>query len=239
MNHGFASADCVVYTAITRGYDRLSQIPPGWREEAQFIAMMEEPESVEGWTVVPLEREFSDPCRNAKKPKILPHRYFPSARYSLWVDGSIAIKSRRALHEVLTESLGGRDLGVFRHRCRSCTYEEAEACIAAGKDDPELIARQAQKYRSESYPDHAGLAECCVLFRRHTERTADFNEAWYAQILQHSRRDQLSFMYVANQLGFVPNWLTGTIARNEHFSRNRHLAPTPHPAGAGVSRSSA
>ncbi len=215
----------VVYTAVTPGYDRLKPPPELWLKEAEFVAFLDEPTTVPGWQSRPIYRRFRDPCRNAKIHKLLPHKYFPEAEYSLWIDGTIGIKSPLPLRRWPQTYLRHHDLALFKHRLRNCVYQEAHACLALGLDDPKKIHRQIQRYFDEGYPVENGLAECMVLFRRHTRAMQRFDEAWYDAIKTGSRRDQLSFNYVAHQLGFQYNYLPGKIWDNPHFTRGRHLAP--------------
>jgi hypothetical protein len=51
-----------------------------------------------------------------------------------------------------------------------------------------------------------------------------FNEAWYAEIRRHSRRDQLSFDYMAQKLGLKYNVFPGTLISNPYFERHPHNA---------------
>ena len=46
-----------------------------------------------------------------------------------------------------------------------------------------------------------GLVEAPVILRRHTAAIRALNEAWWAELVRGSRRDQLSFNYVAWKLG--------------------------------------
>jgi hypothetical protein len=217
--------DFVVYTAITRGYDDLARPLDLWREEADFVAFMETPAATPGWEIRPIYRRFRDPCRNAKIHKILAHRYFPKAKYSLWMDGSMVACSPLPLSIWVKQYLSGRDLAVFRHRCRNCIYQEAARCLTGGLDASTVIARQMRRYRRAGYPVHNGLAECTVLFRRHTKEMNRLNEAWYREVHAYSKRDQLSFNFVAHQLGFRYALLPGNTLDNEHCIWLEHKRP--------------
>src|SRR5438270_10698084 len=125
----------IVYTAVTGSYDSVAAPPLDWGREAEFVAFLEKMQPTQGWSVRPLELISDDPCRNAKRPKILPHEYFPDAEYSIWIDGSISIKAVVLVGKFVLECLQKNDLALFRHRRRSCIYEEAEACINSNKDN--------------------------------------------------------------------------------------------------------
>ena len=195
---------CVVYTSITGGYDSLKPVPPRWSAQADFVAYVDRPLAANGWNLRPAARAHVDPCRNAKVHKIVPEDLFATYDYSVWVDGSVGITSATSLPGMLENLLATADFAVFRHRSRGCIYEEAEACIRAAKDDPELIRQQVTRYRAEGYPERNGLCECTVLVRRHTPAVVDFCRRWHGEIAAGSRRDQLSFNYVARRCGLEP-----------------------------------
>jgi hypothetical protein len=124
----------------------------------------------------------------------------------------------------IDEYLGENDLAVCKHWLRDCVYQEGFTCLKWGWDSSKLIKRQMQKYHDDGYPAHNGLAECTVILRRHTKAVQKFNEAWYREITVGSRRDQLSFNYVAHKLGFKYSHLPGTIHNNPHFRWLSHIA---------------
>jgi len=226
----------VVYTAITQGYDTLKEPPPTWRRAANFVAFMEDPGSAATtWEFRPICREFGDPCRNAKIHKILSHEYFPEADYSLWIDGTINILSTLPLAEWPEQYLKNHDLAVFKHCAQNCAYKEAKLCMMGHLDDPVVIERQMQRYFEQGYPMNNGLAECSVLFRRHTPQIKKLNECWWEEIRNHSRRDQLSFNFVAYQLGVTYFQLPGQLkfkgraGGNPHFQKSRHTAHHSQP----------
>lgn len=212
----------VVYTAIANNYDTLKRAPGLWLGEARFVAFLDSAPRDLGWEVAPVYRRFRDPCRNAKIHKALPHRYFPDAEYSLWIDGSVVITPLLTFGELVRESLKDSDLAVYRHRYRQCIYQEGAWCLANQMDRPEIISRQMQRYYDEGYPANNGLAHCLLIFRRHTKKIQRFNERWYAEIKSHSRRDQLSFNYAAHQLGVKITYLPGSISANPHFRLSAH-----------------
>jgi len=216
--------DIVVYTAISSGYDNLKVVPDSWRGNARFVAFLDETptENNHGWEIQPLPRESSDPCRCAKKPKILPHLFFPNANYTLWIDGALVIKSSLPLPQWVNEYLSRHDLAVFSNDYYDCIYKEARMCRRSGLDYPQVIHEQMERYRAEGYPENNGLVDCGVIFRRTSEANTRFNLMWYREIMTGSRRDQLSFNYVAHKLKMTYELLPGTYYKNPHFQWTRH-----------------
>jgi hypothetical protein len=229
--------DIAVYTAIAGRYDRLKAPPRLWRQSADFVAFLDYQERHRDWEIRPTARISDDPCRNAKIHKILCHRYLPGVEFSVWIDGCIKITSTTPLRKFIRESLGHADLAVFPHRLRDCVYDEAAACLRQEKDVAGTIIRQIRRYRREGYPAHHGMTESCVLIRRHSRKMMLFCEAWHQEISSNSRRDQLSFNYVAKQFGLKYRLLPGTIADNPHFRRLPHGSKyEPQPADAQFRR---
>ncbi len=223
------STDLIVYTAIAGKYDSLKPVLPLWQNEVQFVAFMDKPQRVPGWQIRPIHDAFDDPCRNAKIHKILPHKYFPEAKYSLWIDGCIRLKSNLPFRCWIEEYLKNSDLALCKHWCRNCVYQEGAACLKFNLDAPEVINRQMNKYYFEGYPANNGLAECTVILRRHTKAVERLDELWYKEIVEGSRRDQLSFNYVAHRLGVEYAQLPGTIRSNPHFYWLQHVARRSKP----------
>ena len=212
----------VVYTAITAQYDDLKEPPLNVFNNARWVAFTDCKSSSQIWHMEQIHSGYADPCRNAKIHKVLPHVYFPDATYSLWIDGSVQPKPSFDLNEMIENYLGGHDLAVFKHHARDCAYSEAETCIRLKKDDIDIIERQMLRYEYEGYPRKNGLAECTVLLRRHTESIRSFNETWWQEIQNHSRRDQLSFNYVAWKLRLKYCCMNGSIKNNAFFVKVPH-----------------
>jgi hypothetical protein len=215
----------VVYTAITGEYDRLKD-PAGTAAGADFVAFVDEPTrsamTSRVWRPRDVHAEFRDPVRNAKIHKILSHVYFPDVEYSLWLDGSVAMRSTDSIRWLVEVHLADCDLVVFRHSKRDCVYQEASICLQRRLDDPAVIWDQIRRYTKEGHPSNAGLAECTVVLRRHTAAVKAFNEAWWEEITRGSTRDQLSFPYVARKVGLHYGTFPGTISSNPLFGRERH-----------------
>lgn len=218
-----------LYTAFSKGYDVLQPRPAHWHTTVDCTAFLEEKprNPVPGWQIKPLDQSQTDPCRKAKIHKILSHVYFPDHEYTLWVDGCIAITTPFYFADLIEDYLGRSDIVVFKHRRRQCIYAEAKECIAQKKDAPAVIRRQMKMYRADGYPEDNGLIEGCVILRRHSRKIIRFNEMWYDIITRYSRRDQLSFNYVAHQLKMKVRYWPGNYSFNPHFTYKAHTDYVP------------
>lgn len=201
-----------VVTAITGGRDKLK--PQAQIEDADLVAFLDSRTECLGWGVRPACSISSDPVRNARHHKVLVHQWLPHLEYSLWIDGNVTLTIDGRLSSLAELYLKDADIAVFRHRVRSCIYDEAVACTEQKKDDPDVIQRQIERYRREGYPRFRGLAETAIVLRRHSARTAAFCECWWDEISQGSRRDQLSFDYVAWKTGMHYACLPGKLSDN-------------------------
>ena len=186
----------IVYTAIFGQIGDKLRPPQNTSSDVAYIAYLdvEEVPEVEGWEVRRPAWHHPDARRKARKHKLLSHRLYPEADYTLWLDGCFTPVVDP--WELVDRYLQDSDLCVFRHAQRKCVYQEVEACVRLRKDDPRVMRAQISRYRREGYPYHNGLAETGALLRRHTEKIREFNEAWWRELSQNSLRDQLSFDYV-------------------------------------------
>ncbi|WP_409034202.1 glycosyltransferase domain-containing protein [Roseateles saccharophilus] len=155
------------------------------------------------------------PRRNARRHKILSQDY-TDTQYSIWVDSNVALRVPAAV--LVDEYLHSSDIAVFSHSSRSCTYEEAKRCMELEIDSSDLMSGQMEKYRADSFPENYGLAETTVVVRRNSARVSGFNARWWAEVCQHSVRDQLSFMYVVRSTNLAVHFIRPTKYLNSHFS---------------------
>lgn len=211
----------VVYTAIIGGYDTLNE-PLVKPAGVDFVCFTDRDIKSETWEIRKVIPLYKDNTRTARKYKVLAHRWFSDYDISIWLDGNKTI-----VGDVLKyiEYLGDSELALFDHmKCfdkRNCVYDEATAILNFGKinsqktphkgignwkDNPSVILEQMKKYASNGYPKHNGLSFTCGLVRKHNSKfICNLMEDWWTEIKYGSKRDQLSFDYVAwkNKFNFV------------------------------------
>ena len=81
-------AQSVIYTAIFGGVDKLAEpkcVPPG----CDFVCFTNADVTSKVWDVRVMNRLHDDPVRDAKRYKVLPHRFLKEYESSVWVDGNI------------------------------------------------------------------------------------------------------------------------------------------------------
>lgn len=178
--------DITVYKSVTGDFDRLEDHLEDFT--ANYVAFTDKESDT--WDVRKPYDKFKDNRRNSRIQKIMPHLFFDTT-YSIYLDGNIDLKV--PAQQLIDEYLKDKDVAVIRHIGRDCVYEEAEACQQLGKGDPLELAEQIKEYARTGWKEHAGLAECGVIIRRHTPEVAQWNEKWWAQYCRFSERDQISF----------------------------------------------
>jgi len=164
------------------------------------------------WEIRLVTPKSDDTRREARRLKVLSHRYFPKAEYILFHDGNIRFNMDRPLRW-----LKQHDMALCAHPERDCIYEEAEICIKSRKDNEGIIRAQMARYKEGGYPENAGLVATTVLLRRHTEAVRRFNERWWEEISKGSVRDQLSFNYVCREFGMGYDIIPGHVFHNQRF----------------------
>ena len=210
----------ILYTTIFGGYDDITKpnLPVGW----DWKCFSEE-------NSIPL---YTDNTRNAKKFKVLPHRYLQNYEYSIFIDGNMYVVGN--VDELIEKYLSDSNIAFFDHNKnrmdpRDCIYDEYNAIMNLGKNDPnqnfkdnpQVMYDQVKRYQDEGYPSHNGLITGMVILRRHNEKDCiRVMEDWWTEIKYGSKRDQLSFNYVAWKNNTKFNYMDGDSRNNEYFTRD-------------------
>jgi len=224
----------VVYTAIFGKKDVLHD-PLVRPIGVDFVCFTDQPLSSSVWRVVRVSPPEKDSTRSARKYKILAHKFLPEYDMSMWVDGNVLVKGD--VREFLEKYLSVNNFAVFDHaQCPdmpiSTLAEHEERLLAmerAGKhqEDPDLMHRQGEAYRADGYPDDRGLAWTLVLLRRHNAPdVVRAMDAWWQELVRWSKRDQISFNYVAWKTGLLFSYIPLDGMDNPYTKRlNHYLRP--------------
>lgn len=221
----------VVYTSVFGGYDKVTE------------------QSSDGWDWKCFSEDnslslYEDNNRNAKRFKVLPHRYLQDYEYSIFIDGNMDVRGN--LDELIDKYLGDSNVAFFSHNnnhldARNCAYQEAQTILDLGaknmkltpdrgmlnyKDNPKIIVKQFERYAKLGYPQNNGLITGMVILRRHNESDCiKTMEDWWTEIKYNSKRDQLSFNYCAWKNNLKFNYMDGDSRDNKYFYRstNAHI----------------
>jgi len=218
----------VIYTAIFGDYDYL-EIPKYVPKGFDFICFTDTDFKSDFWDVRKVIPLYKDSTRNARRYKLLPHRYLSEYNISIWMDGNFLI--RDDVNEMIDKYLSDKNFACHDHRnCqldpRGCVYQEAEAIFQLGnndankrfKDDPKIIEQQMNKYFNNGYSKNNGLIVSGILLRKHNEEDVKITmEKWWEELKYGSKRDQLSFDYSAWKTDLKFNYISGDIRDNKYF----------------------
>ena len=133
---------------------------------------------------------------------------------SFYIDANVKLRGdpARLRAECAAEPLS---FFCFRHPERDCLYAEAELVIRQDYDDERRVREQIDHYRMAGFPGHSGLIAGGALLRRHHEaEVIGLGEEWYEHVLRFSKRDQLSFNFVAWRRAFRHGFLPGGLRDN-------------------------
>jgi hypothetical protein len=206
----------VIYTAIFGGKDRLWQ-PRVISDDARYICFTDSVDlTSDVWEIMCSRSTGEDPCRTAKRLKILAHEHLDCQR-SVWIDANLEII------DDITKLFARFDepLAFFCHDKRGCVYDEALECIRRGLDHPALIDATVDMLRLKGYPARAGLLKGGVIFRRHTPDVDRFNHQWWQLVSRGSRRDQLTLPFALQSLR-IPRAIFRERELHQLFHYHRH-----------------
>lgn len=207
----------IVYTAITGSYETLRD-PDIIDKNIIYVCFTDTPvwnklANNTVWIIRKISKSNLDPTKLARQIKTMPHLYLKEfeCETSIWIDGNINIIGD--IFELI-KSYKNNNFICFKHYERSCAYQELNACIEQAKDNPDIMKEQMKTYIANGFPEHMGLVETNVLIRKHFDpNVIRLMEAWWNEIHQYSKRDQLSFPYVCWRQHFSPTLMGEDNAR--------------------------
>ena len=161
------------------------------------------------WTIMKLEpkiifSEISDRRKRIKTQryyKTHPHLFFKNYDLSIYIDATYEIRGKLDdfLLRILTPN---KSIYILEHPERNNIYNESNAIVLLLKDFQKNTIPIIKRYKKEKFPDDNGLAETCLIVRKHKDfKCIYFMEKWFQEIKNNSHRDQLSFNYIFWKLG--------------------------------------
>lgn len=195
----------VGYTCITGHYEKWKAIPGDFTGFDRLVLFSNRSKR-KGWEMHP----FVSPPRVKSSHdinryhKFFPHRLFPQAQFSVYLDGNVAYDGHvmdlvNHVHE------SGAALGIFTHPDRRTLTQEAEACERLGKFDAHdrtRIDTQLQCYRDDGFDPDRPIGTNYLIVRDHSHPALPMcMSLWWSQIFEFTKRDQLALPYVLWKIG--------------------------------------
>lgn len=190
-----------IYTAVIGSIDSLMQ-PKVVDPRFNYVCFVRKGGGRQGvWQLRELDADIEDDRMLARYAKMHPCELLPDCDWSIWMDGNLSPRTED-FYELLIECMAeGTPLRTFVHPYRKCSYEEAYACVAAGKESLGPAMSVIRFLKAEGFPRDYGLCETSIMLRSHKDmKVRMLNVLWWQLLQDLSKRDQLSFMYCQRKL---------------------------------------
>ncbi len=206
----------VVYTALVGPKEQLANpladLPPGATSDLdlEFVCLTDNPAlRSDVWRMQLMPSGHVPSEKLSRRPKALPHEYFPDAQFSLYVDNTVSFKRLPQAADLTTPS--PYLFRAFRHATRVNPQQEAAAIAALGYDDVSVICNQLDFYAARRPLETVTpLTTATVLLRSHHDATIKrFGVTWWESILAFSKRDQLSFDFALHESACEVDYFDG------------------------------
>ncbi|KAK9271074.1 hypothetical protein L1049_026663 [Liquidambar formosana] len=163
------------------------------------------------WKIVVVKNlPYTDMRRVGKIPKLLAHRLFPSARYSIWLDSKLRLQLDPLLILEYFLWRKGHEYAISNHYDRHCVWEEVAQNKKLNKYNHTVIDQQFAFYQADglkrfnpSDPNKllpSNVPEGSFIVRAHTPMSNLFSCLWFNEVDRFTPRDQLSFAYTYQKL---------------------------------------
>lgn len=181
----------VLYTANFGEKDRFNDEATNSRfvklPNIEYVYFSDKQYSSKTWNVITEAPKFTNPNQSAKWYKLHSHVLFPNDT-SIWTDAHYS--PYRDLEDLLVPNT---PLILFNHY-RDCVYKEAEKLTKIQFQPQSMLDTQINFYKKRGMPKNTGFYQGRFLIR--TPECGPFNMRWWNQILEYTRRDQLSLAYL-------------------------------------------
>jgi hypothetical protein len=146
----------------------------------------------------------------------MPVQFLSGYKRSLYIDNTVRLKAEPAR---IFEDFRNQRWVMFIHNLRDCIYDEAEAVIEHGFEDPAVVRLQMERYRSLGYPARNGLNLGTFILRSHDDlMVSQLGAEWHSQVVRYSKRDQLSFNFCVWDQQFAFHSVRENILDNDYLS---------------------
>lgn len=192
----------VVYTVMVGKYGEIYQ-PLYIDDRFDYVLFSNDytEQYVGVWKVLPIpfppEIEKSDKKRLSRYPKTHPETMLSNYEASLYIDANIQIVDRWVYDRCV--ELANQKINYAGIRLlvtgRDCIYRHAyDMCILRAENDCNAM-QELHALRKEGFPEHYGLNENNIIFRRHNNLMQEVDSLWWKWIVNYSFRDQFSYMF--------------------------------------------
>ncbi|ULC60561.1 DUF616 domain-containing protein [Flaviramulus sp. BrNp1-15] len=163
---------------------------------------------------------YDDITKNARFYKINGLEIFEDYDFVIWHDANLQIIHNKIIDSV--DFVKHKSIAFFKHPVRNCIYDEAIKCIYKEKDHPFKILKQIFQYYKFGIKNKIGLYETSIVIQNNKLICKDFLNLWWSEIINKSRRDQLSLPYSLKVFNLIPAIIPGDREQNMFSLYNLH-----------------
>lgn len=219
----------VIYSVLVGNYDDILQ-PLVVDDRFDYVLFSNDiNENYKGvWEIKNIpEVVKNDNKRLSRYPKTHPETMLSEYMASLYIDANIQIMDTWVYDRCIELYNKNIDFAGIKLVLtgRDCIYEHAFDMCQNYYDHDYSVIKQCREMYKAGFPQHFGLNENNVIFRIHTQRMKETDEEWWNWILNHSFRDQFSYMFCIWKHGIPLNYILpeGEDTRNgSHFRLVNH-----------------
>lgn len=215
----------VVYTVLVGAKEQLNDpletLPAGATSDLDidWVCITDNPVlTSKTWRLQPLGDRHLPAEKLSRRPKALPHEYFPGVAHSLYVDNTVTFRRLPQASDLQHDTASADHLfRAFLHGSRRNPDEEAAAVASLAYDAVDTVAAQMAFYaKQRPLASITPLTTATVLLRSHHHPAVRrFGQLWWESILAFSKRDQLSFDYARLESNVTIDWWPGTTEKND------------------------
>lgn len=227
----------VIYTVLTGTKEPLGNPVADLLDDTpsdlaiEFFCITDNPDlKSDIWQFILLDESLIlPPEKLSRHPKCHPHHYFPDHQYSLFIDNIVKFKRLPCEADLQVAADKAPLFKVFTHFYRQFITEEALAIAGLKYDASDVLAKQLAFYKTQiSLDDISPLTTGTVLLRQHHHPKIKMHgDIWWLQILQFSKRDQMSFDFAVKKSDLQLSYFAG-------MKNNSDLIHKPHSMGGRV-----
>ncbi len=234
MSNPSVKNNIVVYTALFGSRDELID-PTYVPEGVDFVCFSDRDHQSTHWEVRRVSAPFPDDLtRSNRYFKIMVHEVLPEYEYSIYIDGNVFVTSdiTKLIDTYLaTTNFAALDCALYSTLPSDSVAQQVDRLLQPGQDKRnnesyENIKAQWAAYQAEGFPDNTGCIMGMLLVRRHLESDVQAAmTAWWREVTTRSKRDLMSFNYVAWKQQFAFTYIPLDGADNEYVKKVRHTQP--------------
>ena len=188
----------VVYSGIFGGYDYISE-PQNLDGSIDYVLFTDTPKEdyAGNWEIRVIDNPDNLPPNIfTRLIKMHPWDFLEDYDWSIWVDGSIAIK--KDLKSYVDTYAKESGMLCFPHHRYTTLQEEATAIVYHGKGAKEKLEKQLQDYLGAGFSGNGYHVEAgCIARSHHDEKLRIVMDDWWQEFCKYDHyRDQMSLDYV-------------------------------------------